>query len=252
MYRKSFRNTSIEKVTFIKNNFRTSLPYNYRLKIFKNHIYDNLITLLKQENQETLSVGESKMTFLMKIVLAGDGGVGKTAIRERYLGRGFQSKYMMTIGADFALKESVITGRSIKFQIWDLAGQQRFGAVRSVYYLGCLGALLLFDVTRRESFENLQNWIKEIWNNNGKGIIPIVVLGNKVDLRDQYPDNISNEVAKRYCAKLTEQTKSHGFDIQFMETSAKNGLNVGEAFDKLGKVYFDYIEQQKSKAKANK
>ncbi|MHA2364982.1 MAG: GTP-binding protein [Candidatus Hodarchaeales archaeon] len=187
------------------------------------------------------------MTFLMKIVLTGDGGVGKTAIRERYLGRGFQSKYMMTIGADFALKEAVIDGRSIKFQIWDLAGQQRFGAVRSVYYLGCLGALLLFDVTRRESFENLQSWIKEIWNHNGKGVIPIVLLGNKVDLRDQYPDSISNEVAERYCAKLSEQTQPHGFDIRFLETSAKTGLNVAEAFDVLGQVYFEYLEKQKKK-----
>lgn len=188
------------------------------------------------------------MVFLMKIVLTGDGGVGKTALRERYLGRGFQSKYMMTIGADFALKESTIDGRSIKFQIWDLAGQTRFGAVRSVYYLGCLGALLLFDVTRRESFENLQSWIKEIWTHNGKGIIPIVILGNKADLRDQHPDSISNAVAERYCEKLSEQTRPQGFDIRFMETSAKTGLNVGEAFDMLGKVYFEYLEKQKKKA----
>ena len=185
------------------------------------------------------------MTFLMKIVLTGDGGVGKTALRERYLGRGFQSKYMMTIGADFALKEATIDGRSIKFQIWDLAGQQRFGAVRSVYYLGCLGALLLFDVTRRESFENTQNWIKEIWTNNGKGIVPIVLLGNKADLRDQYPDSITTEMAQRYAAKLSEQTRPHGFDIHYMDTSAKTGLNVSQAFDELGRVYFQYLENSK-------
>lgn len=69
----------------------------------------------------------------MKIVLAGDGAVGKTAIRERYLGKGFSSNYMMTIGADFALKEAHVREKSIKFQIWDLAGQPRFGTVRSVY-----------------------------------------------------------------------------------------------------------------------
>lgn len=185
------------------------------------------------------------MTFLMKIVLAGDGGVGKTALRERYLGRGFQSKYMMTIGADFALKEAVIDGRAIKFQIWDLAGQTRFGAVRSVYYLGCLGALLLFDVTRRESFENLENWIKEIWNHNGKGVIPLVILGNKVDLRDQHPDSITDEMAQRYCAKLTDQTKENGFEVRYLQTSAKTGLNVAESFDMLGKVYFEYLDKNK-------
>lgn len=186
------------------------------------------------------------MTHLMKIVLCGDGGVGKTALRERYLGRGFQSKYMMTIGADFALKEATIDGKAIKFQIWDLAGQQRFGAVRSVYYLGCLGALLLFDVTRQESFENLQLWIKEIFNHNGKGVIPLVVLGNKVDLRDSgaHPDSITDEIALRYCEKLTEQTKDHGFEVKYLQTSAKTGLNVGESFDMLGKVYFEYLEKK--------
>ncbi|MHA1984693.1 MAG: GTP-binding protein [Candidatus Hodarchaeales archaeon] len=187
------------------------------------------------------------MTFLMKIVLAGDGGVGKTAIRERYLGRGFQSKYMMTIGADFALKETTIDGRSIKFQIWDLAGQQRFNAVRSVYYLGCLGALLLFDVTRKESFENCASWVKEIWTNNGKGTIPIVLLGNKADLRDAHPDSISPEVATRYAERLSEQTGQHGFNIHYMDTSAKTGLNVAQAFEELGKVYFQYLEKQRKK-----
>ena len=181
----------------------------------------------------------------MKIVLAGDGGVGKTALRERYLGRGFQSKYMMTIGADFALKEAAVDTRSIKFQIWDLAGQQRFNAVRSVYYLGCLGALLMFDVTRKESFEACANWIKEIWTNNGKGVIPVVLLGNKADLRDQHPDSISAEMAKRYTVKLSEQTKAHGFDIHYMDTSAKTGLNVAQSFEELGRVYFAYVEKQK-------
>lgn len=187
------------------------------------------------------------MTHLMKIVLCGDGGVGKTALRERYLGRGFQSKYMMTIGADFALKEATIDGKAIKFQIWDLAGQQRFGAVRSVYYLGCLGALLLFDVTRQESFENLQLWIKEIFYHNGKGVIPLVVLGNKVDLRDSgsHPDSITDEIALRYCDKLSEKTKPHGFEVKYLQTSAKTGLNVAESFDMLGKVYFEYLESKK-------
>ncbi|OLS27883.1 MAG: GTPase KRas precursor [Candidatus Heimdallarchaeota archaeon LC_3] len=187
------------------------------------------------------------MTFLMKIVLAGDGGVGKTALRERYLGRGFQSKYMMTIGADFALKETTIDGKSIKFQIWDLAGQQRFNAVRSVYYLGCLGGLLLFDVTRKESFEACAAWVKEIWTNNGKGTIPLVLLGNKSDLRDAHPDSISPEVAQRYADKLSEQAKQYGFGIHYMDTSAKTGLNVGEAFEELGKVYFQYLEKQRKK-----
>lgn len=186
-----------------------------------------------------------RFMFLMKIVLCGDGGVGKTAIRERYLGRGFQSKYMMTIGADFALKEETIDNKEIKFQIWDLAGQQRFGAVRSVYYLGAMGALLLFDVTRPESFQNVQSWLDEIYKNNGKGKVPIVMLGNKADLRDQFPNSVSNEVAVEYAKQLSEDTIDDGFEITYLETSAKTGQNVKEAFNQLGKVYFKWIERSK-------
>ena len=186
------------------------------------------------------------MVFLMKIVLMGDGAVGKTALRERYLGKGFQSTYMMTIGADFAIKEQEITGKMVKFQIWDLAGQTRFGAVRSVYYLGCLGGLLLYDVTRPESFANLQNWISEYWKNNGKGVIPVVILANKVDLRDQFPNSVSTEEGQEYCAKLSEQTMPHGFETRYLETSAKTGQNVPEAFATLGEVYFKFVEEQAS------
>ncbi len=183
----------------------------------------------------------------MKIVLAGDGAVGKTALRERYLGKGFSSNYMMTIGADFALKEATIREKSIKFQIWDLAGQPRFGTVRSVYYYGCLGALLLFDVTRPDTFTNLENWLEEIWKNNGKGMIPVVLLGNKVDLREQFPNHITDAQAEEFADNLTRKSADVGFPVKYMPTSAKTGLNVSAAFDMLGNVYLDYVEAQQSK-----
>lgn len=186
------------------------------------------------------------MSFLMKIVLAGDGAVGKTAIRERYLGKGFSSNYMMTIGADFALKEASIREKSIKFQIWDLAGQPRFGTVRSVYYYGCLGGLLLFDVTRPDTFTNLDSWLEEIFKHNGKGMIPIVLLGNKVDLRDQFPNHISDGQAEEFAEKLSKKTMESGFPVKYMPTSAKTGLNVSAAFDMLGSVYLDYVEKMQS------
>ncbi|MFW9994183.1 MAG: Rab family GTPase [Candidatus Odinarchaeota archaeon] len=188
-------------------------------------------------------MNSGKTTFLMKIILAGDGAVGKTSLRERYLGRGFTGQYLKTIGADFALKKETIGDEDLKFQIWDLAGQQRFQNVRSVYYNGALGALLLFDVTRRDSFENLDLWVEEIWKNNGKGFIPIVVLGNKYDLRDQVPDCIDENEAQNYCKELSKKTKEKGFEIEFLNTSAKTGLNVGKAFQTLGKVYFDLMKE---------
>jgi small GTP-binding protein len=187
------------------------------------------------------------MSFLMKIVLAGDGAVGKTALRERYLGKGFSSNYMMTIGADFALKEATIREKNIKFQIWDLAGQPRFGTVRSVYYYGCLGALLLFDVTRPDTFTNLESWLEEIFKHNGKGMIPIVLLGNKVDLREQFPNHITDQQAEEFADNLSKKTMEAGFPVKFMPTSAKTGLNVSTAFDMLGSVYLDFVEAQQAK-----
>lgn len=190
------------------------------------------------------------MKLLMKIVLAGDGSVGKTSLRDRFLGRTFKSQYEMTIGADFALHEVNVADssgaqHSVKFQIWDLAGQQRFKDVRSIYYLGCVGALLLFDVTQHESFQNLQNWIDEIWKHNGKNIIPLIILGNKIDLREQIPDCITDDEARDFTAKLSEITKPYGFNVLYFDTSAKTGLNVPEAFDALAQVRFKYLEAMK-------
>ncbi|MFW9993971.1 MAG: Rab family GTPase [Candidatus Odinarchaeota archaeon] len=183
-----------------------------------------------------------KKTFLFKIVLAGDGAVGKTSLRERYLGRGFKSQYLQTVGADFALSTEKIGQKEVKFQIWDLAGQQRFQAVRSVYYAGALGALLVFDITRRDSFENLSSWVDEIWKHNGKGTIPVVLLGNKFDLRDEHSDCITEKEALKFAKDLSKKTKEKGFDIRFLNTSAKTGLNVSEAFQAIGEVYFSIAE----------
>ena len=175
------------------------------------------------------------------MMLLGDETVGKTTFRSRFVGRSFRpTDQMMAMGVEWEVKKHLILGRSIIFQIWQITG-----AGRSVYYLGCLGALLLFDVTRRESFDNVDNWIKELWNHNGKGIIPIVVLGNKTDLRDQFPESISIDTAQKYCAKLSEQTKPHGFAVQYMEASATTNLNVTEAFDLVGQHYFEYLDKLK-------
>ncbi|MFW9995007.1 MAG: GTP-binding protein [Candidatus Odinarchaeota archaeon] len=184
----------------------------------------------------------SKKAFILKMVLAGDGAVGKTSLRIRYLGHGFQSQYIQTIGADFAVKTDVINGKKVNYAIWDLAGQQHFESVRSAYYMGTLGALLVFDVTRRGSFENLNSWIHEIWKHNGKGVIPIVILGNKHDLRPDIVHCIDEEEAQKYCEELSKKTKGKGFDIKYLNTSAKTGLNVTEAFHALWDAFYGTLK----------
>ncbi|MFW9993461.1 MAG: Rab family GTPase [Candidatus Odinarchaeota archaeon] len=182
-----------------------------------------------------------KKTHVLKMVLAGDGAVGKTSLRMQYLGHGFKAQYLETIGADFALKSEIIKGRNVDFQIWDLAGQPRFQSVRSAYYFGALGALLVFDITRHQSFENLSSWIDEIWKHNGKGIVPVVILGNKYDLCNEVPGCVDEKEALKFCKELSKRTKGKGFKVEYLNTSAKTGLNVSEAFQALGKVHFDFL-----------
>ena len=126
--------------------------------------------------------------MVIKIVLLGDGAVGKTALRLRFMGHGFQSSYLSTIGADFALKE-VRTAHpktkeeiTTKLQIWDLAGKQHYSNIRSNYYIGAHGAFIVYDVSRRSSFDNISNWIVELKKNIGNKI-PIFIIANKIDLR---------------------------------------------------------------------
>lgn len=182
---------------------------------------------------------------VLKIVICGDGGVGKTAIRERYLGKGFKSQYLLTIGADFAMRDDKIGTTPIRYQIWDLAGQQRFDAVREVYYKGCVGALLVYDVTRPDSYFNTPKWINELWGHNGRGRVPIVVVANKIDMRELSDDTVSPEQGRVFTNRLTDLTKSEGFDCSYIETSAKTGVNIQSAFALLGTNVMKFVENQR-------
>ena len=182
---------------------------------------------------------------MLKIVLIGDGGVGKTAIRERYLGKGFKAQYLLTIGADFAMRDDTASGEPIRYQIWDLAGQQRFDAVREVYYKGCVGALLVYDVTRPDSYFNTPKWINELWTNNGRGRIPLVVVANKIDMRELSDDTVSPEQGRVFTERLTKLTKPEGFECNYIETSAKTGINIDAAFSLLGGNIIRFVNIQR-------
>ncbi|MFW9993094.1 MAG: Rab family GTPase [Candidatus Odinarchaeota archaeon] len=188
-----------------------------------------------------------KDTYFLKLVIAGDGAVGKTSLRERFMGRAFRARYLETLGADFTTRDldvspGKLSGEDIdsirlRFQIWDLAGQPKLKNVRRAYYLGAVSCLLVFDITRRDSFENLGSWLDEVWKNNGKGIIPTIILGNKNDLRDEVPDCVDEEEVLLYIKTLSERTEEKEFGIEYFNTSAKTGLNVAEAFEAIGRMF---------------
>ncbi len=180
---------------------------------------------------ETVILDDRPEDFFWKIVLIGDGAVGKTSIRKRYLGENFSGNYQMTIGADFAVNEDTIGWKKVKFVIWDLAGQPRFHEIRRSFYRGCQGALVVFDLTNKNSFDNLGHWINEVWKNSPKGPIPFVIVGNKADLRQMGISSIANNLVEEITTNISQEThKKFGFGTKSVITSAKTGENIREAF----------------------
>ena len=204
----------------------------------------------KEKSIEIKSVDESSdnQKYFLKIVLLGDGAVGKTNIRKNYLGQGFTKDHLMTIGADFAAADKVLQIEdkeyNITFQIWDLAGQGTFNQVRSMYYRGVFGALVVFDVTRKNSFDNLSSWIKELYKNSNRGAVPIVILGNKYDLFDENEDHVKSVEINNMIELLNKELKDENFNVTYLNTSALTGLNIENAFESLGSNIINWLKSQ--------
>ncbi len=173
---------------------------------------------------EVVTIVPSEYRF--KIVMLGDGAVGKTALTLRFTENHFDADYKRTIGSDFAVKKIALPDidANVTLQVWDLAGQPRFEIVRQSFYRGAKGGLLVFDVTRRRTFINLDRWIDEAFQSVGEHI-PFVVVANKVDLKESRI--VSEEEGKEFAEK-------HGY--LYVESSALTGENVEHAYATLCKV----------------
>ncbi|MFX0132619.1 MAG: GTP-binding protein [Candidatus Hodarchaeota archaeon] len=166
-----------------------------------------------------------KYDYLLKIIVVGDGAVGKTALSVRYTDRIFKDDYKMTIGVGFSIKMMDIGGYRVKFQIWDTGGQEQFTCIRPLYYRGSLGGLVVFDKTNRRSFYNVGRWFKEAYDNSGS--IPLILVGNKVDLPDiQVTTEEANNLAKK-------------FNTIYFDSSAKSGQSVDLIFETLVRMIID-------------
>lgn len=173
----------------------------------------------------------------IKMVFLGDGGVGKTSICKRYLNKGYKENYLSTIGAEFYSKEQKYsfddTGEIIfNWMIWDLGGQPTFNEVRTSYYQGAKGAILVYDIARPPTFQNLSNWINNFWNYASEKY-PLVLVANKVDLRGTDQENISTNQGKQYANRLSEVLT---YNVPYLETSAKENRNIAQAFNLLAKL----------------
>jgi small GTP-binding protein len=160
-----------------------------------------------------------KFDYSLKVVVVGDSGVGKTCFLIRFVRDLFDEESQPTLGVEFLTKIVQTERHRIQLQLWDTAGQELFRSVTRGYYRGSAGALLVFDLTSRDSFENIGRWLQDI-RDVARADVVAVLIGNKVDLADQRV--VTTEEA-------TEFAKSHS--MQYFETSAKTGQNIGQAVD---------------------
>ena len=167
------------------------------------------------------SIEENDYDIKLKIMLLGDSTVGKTSILRRYCKNEFSNKYATTIGIDFQFKNMIKFDNRIRLQIWDTAGQERYKVVAKNYFNSSDGFIIIYDITNRESFNNIDNWISQI-NDVANKEVKFILFGNKNDLEE------SRIVSADEGTEMAEK-----YSMKFYETSALTGDNINEGFDFL-------------------
>ena len=179
-----------------------------------------------------------KEDLKLKLILLGDSGVGKTNLISRYISNSFDENTRATIGVEFFCKNFRINKkRTIKVEIWDTAGQERYKAITSVYYKGAKGAFIVYDITSRKTFENIDKWIGEIKERTTDDV-KLIIIGNKTDLNNER--EVKSEEAL---------IKYQDMDIPLIETSALEDTNVNEAFINLIKIVYKDIARKEIEEK---
>ncbi|KAG4119042.1 hypothetical protein ERO13_D11G054700v2 [Gossypium hirsutum] len=180
-----------------------------------------------------------KIDYVFKVVLIGDSAVGKSQILARFARNEFSLDSKATIGVEFQTRTLVIEHKSVKAQIWDTAGQERYRAVTSAYYRGAVGAMLVYDISKRQTFDHIPRWLEELRGHADKNIV-IILIGNKSDLENQRA--VSTEDAKEFAQKE---------GLFFLETSALEATNVEAAFLTVLNEIFNIVNKKNLVAAEN-
>ena len=175
--------------------------------------------------------GNNNYDYLFRYIIVGDMAVGKSCILLQFTDNKFRNQHELTIGVEFGAKTISINGKSVKIQIWDTAGQEAFQAITRTYYKGAIGALLVYDITRKETFIHVTKWLEEVRNNSSK-TITVILIGNKKDLEDKR--QVSYEEGEAFA-------KENG--LMFLETSAKTAYNVVESFNLSAQCILNNIQK---------
>ncbi|KAL3097042.1 hypothetical protein niasHS_002758 [Heterodera schachtii] len=167
--------------------------------------------------------------ILLKVIILGDSGVGKTSLMNQYVNKRFSNQYKATIGADFLTKDVMIDDRLVTMQIWDTAGQERFQSLGVAFYRGADCCVLVYDVTHAPSFKSLESWRDEFLvqaSPRDPEHFPFVLLGNKID----------NDAARAVNAKRAQSWCQSKNGMPYFEVSARDGVNVEEAFQAIARA----------------
>ena len=168
----------------------------------------------------------------LKFIILGDSGVGKTNLLLRYVGESFSENYIATLGIDFKMKNIIYNDVKIALQIWDTAGQERFRSITKSFLKGTDGIIFMYDISKKDSFLNLKNWISEI-DNSKLPDVKFVICGNKIDLEE------NREVTEEMKKKLSKE-----FETDIIEISAKKGIKIDEPFDMLINKIFNNMNKE--------
>lgn len=186
-----------------------------------------MTTPLVLGDQETT---KKEVDLQFKVVMLGDEGVGKTSLVQRFVKHTFGGKYLPTLGLDVSIKYLELEGKTIRVQIFDIAGQHLFRKFRSRYFTGAQGAIFTYDVTKPKTLSNLDDWVIEL--TSAVEIMPFILLGNKIDLLSSLPSETNEENIPSKLQELIEYELGAGW----LATSAKTGKNVQDAFENLIKL----------------
>jgi len=174
---------------------------------------------------------KEQFDYLFKFIIIGDAGAGKSCILHQFIENKFKKGSSHTIGVEFGSRIINISGKRIKLQIWDTAGQERYRSVTRSYYRGAAGALIVYDIANRDTYDHLINWLADT-RTLAKADTSIIAVGNKIDLKD-----------KRQVTFLEASRCAQENDILFLESSALTGEGIEEVFAKVARMILNKIEE---------